>query len=82
MMLKVGVWCAVSATSGPTFFWTLNPHLYVKHSKVIVTSSLITKKPLSFCISKTVQRLAPQSLLCFVYKMFLLQNNKQFYVDR
>jgi hypothetical protein len=81
-MSKFGVWCAVGATSGPTFFWTLNPHLYVKQSELIVTSSLITKKSLSFSISKTVQRLTPQSLLFFVYKMFLLQNNKQFYVDR
>jgi hypothetical protein len=77
-MLKVSVWCAVGATSEPTLFWALNPHLYVKRSEVIVTSSLITKEPLPLCFSKTVQRLTTQSLLCFVYKIFRLQNNKQF----
>jgi len=79
--VRVGVWCTVGATNGPTLFWALNPHLCLKHSEVIVTSCLITKKPLPFCFSKTVQRLTTQSLLCFVYKMFWLQNNKQFYVD-
>jgi hypothetical protein len=68
--VKVGVWCAVGANSGPTFFWALNAHLYVKHSEEIVTSSLITREPLPFCFSKTVQRLTPQSLLFFVYKIF------------
>jgi hypothetical protein len=79
--IKVGVWCAVGATSGPNFFWALNAHLYVKHSEVIVTSSLITREPLPVCFSRTVQPLTPQSLLFFVYKMLWLQNNKQFYVE-
>jgi len=70
--VKVGVWCAVGANSGPTFFWALNAHLYVKQSEVIVTNSLITREPLPFCFSKTVQRLTPQSLLFFVYKIFWL----------
>jgi len=76
--VKVGVWCAVGVTIGPTFFWALNPHLYVNHSEVIVTSFLIMKDSLPFCFSKTVQRLKTQSLLCFVYKMFWIQNKKKF----
>jgi hypothetical protein len=79
--IKVGVWCVVSTTNGPTFFWALNVHLCVKHSEVIVISYLITREPLSFCFSKTLERLITQSLLCFVYKMFWLQNNELSYRD-
>jgi hypothetical protein len=43
--VKVGVSCAVGATYGPTFYWALNAHHYIKHSEVIETSSLTTRAP-------------------------------------